>query len=242
MCVNKDHDFLEAAIDSVLQQDYINNFEFVIVANNCEDELYAKLNSYEDSRIKLFRTCIGQLCFNLNYAIDKSVGDYIIRMDSDDICLPQRLSITEDAILSNPGYEIFAFSANNIDDLGVKTGETISGLNIKKDTIFFKNTIIHPSVAIKRSLILKHGGYSGGFQSEDYDLWLRLKRANSFMVKYSGVKVLNYRIHESQSRGNFLPYAEAASYLLREFLITKRKKSLLGCIYFSIKRYIKGTK
>ena len=85
MCVNQDQPFLDQAVDSMIAQDYKDEYEIVIVANNCLDALFEKLQGYAEKskNIRLFRTSIGQLAFNLNYGFDQAKGDYVVRMDAD---------------------------------------------------------------------------------------------------------------------------------------------------------------
>ncbi|MCF3281393.1 glycosyl transferase family 2, partial [Escherichia coli] len=72
--------------------------------------------------------------------------------------------------------------------------------------------------------LFKIGGYLGGFQSEDNDLWIRMLRAHGFKLVNIDSVTLFYRINDHQIRGRVLPYAEVASYALREFLLKKRIK------------------
>lgn len=226
LCVHEDNPYLDRAINSILEQEYDKKFEFIIVANNCSNELFEKLKQYKDRRIKLYRTVIGQLSFNLNYAINKAIGEYIIRMDSDDVSLPERLTICEKYI---DKADVIAFSSNIIDeDDNIIDERILSSSNFSKK-LMFKNPIIHPAVMIKKTAILKARGYLGGFQSEDYDLWLRMdkQKATFLLVKE---KVLNYRISSIQSKGSLLPYCEISGYFWRDFLLTFNPKYLLGWI------------
>ncbi len=236
LCVNKKIPFLEDAINSILNQDYSRDFEFIIVANNCDDDLYEYLQTFIDSKIKLHRTKIGQLSFNLNYALDLAFGEYIIRMDADDVSLPNRLEITEKEVLRH-GSDVLGFLANYINENGDFIGETTdySSRNIRK-LLLKKNPFVHPTVAIKKDRLLSVGGYLGGRQSEDYDLWIRLSKLNEVNFKISPIKVLNYRITEEQSKGNALPYCEVSSYFLREFLISWHPRYLFAMLLSVAKR------
>lgn len=230
MCVHEDNPYLDKAIKSILDQNYEDDFEFIIVANNCKNELFEKIKNYQDSRIKLFRTSIGQLSFNLNYAIDKAVGKYIIRMDSDDISYPNRLN----DCCKYLDYDVVAFSANYIDEYDKKIKLfDVSSNNI--GNIFYKNPIIHPAVMIRKTILLENRGYLGGYQSEDYDLWLRLARNNNIKFFFSEEVVLGYRINDGQSRGSNLPYCEVSGYMIRDFYLNFKFKYLLGFLIFSIK-------
>ncbi|PSU97743.1 hypothetical protein C9J27_15450 [Photobacterium kishitanii] len=154
-------------------------------------------------------------------------------MDSDDVSLPHRLTICEDHL----GFDVVAFSANYIDEKNNIIGENLVGtFNIEKDLIK-KNPIIHPACMIKKDMLLKAKGYSGGFQSEDYDLWLRMEKLSA-KFHFSNVKVLNYRISALQSKGALLPYCEVSGYFLREWLLTLKFKYLKGLIIALIKRII----
>ncbi|PML53297.1 hypothetical protein BCT74_12340 [Vibrio lentus] len=233
LCVNEDNPFLDKAIRSILVQEY-NDFEFIIVANNCNDALYEKLESYtEDKRIKLFRTIIGQLSFNLNFAINLSKGDYIIRMDSDDISLPNRLSKCNDLVIHE--YDIIGFSVDLINEQDEIIGEQCLSDN-KLANIIYKNPFVHPATMIKRSFLISCKGYLGGFQSEDYDLWIRAYRKGGVRTFFTKEKVLNYRIRNGQSRGNLLPYCEVASYFYRELLLHPNLNNLASFILATGKR------
>lgn len=240
MCVNKDNNYLDEAVNSILCQTF-SEFEFIIVANNCDDDLYKKLSDYKDNRIRLFRTKIGQLAFNLNYGVNESIYDYIVRMDSDDISHPKRLEILKETIECNPS-NFYCFSYDVIDtNNNVLRKVSMLGGPVNMDSLFFSNKICHPTVAFNKNKFFELRGYSGGFQSEDMDLWFRLNRAD--ITIYSSVEsVLKYRIHPQQSKGNILPYCEVSGYILRELLLDFSIKKLLALIISIGKRIVKPYK
>lgn len=230
MCVNKDNGFLHDAIISVLGQTY-RNFEFIIVANNCTDELWAQLNTYNDKRLITYRTDIGQLSFNLNYGLNFSNGEYIVRMDADDLSMKKRLEIINRLIDQYDQPDVIGTSVEFIDLQSNIIKKYTPPLNKLSYKIHFKNIFVHPSVAIKKSVLIKERGYLGGFQSEDYDLWIRLLRNKNYSLYNIDIVTLQYRISDTQSRGSRLAYAESASYGFREFLL---KPSFLWFISFII--------
>ena len=83
LAINSDHGFLRDAINSILDQSF-EDFEFIIIANNCSDELWLELNKFTDldPRIKIKRLKIGGLIFALNYGLAIAKGAYIARMDA----------------------------------------------------------------------------------------------------------------------------------------------------------------
>ena len=87
---NTPREFLENAIQSILRQTY-GDFEFIIVDDCSTDDTEEYLRSIADSRIRVIRnqTNLG-ITKSLNIGLREARGEYIARMDSDDIALPER--------------------------------------------------------------------------------------------------------------------------------------------------------
>lgn len=96
ICYNEKQDWLTESINSILNQTYLN-LEFIIVLDNPENiELKNILNEYKlkDSRVKLLINEVNKgLVFSLNRALKECSGDYIARMDADDISHLDRIKI-----------------------------------------------------------------------------------------------------------------------------------------------------
>lgn len=214
------HPWLMEAIGSVLVQDD-NDFEFLIAANACSDQLWQYLQACvkDDPRVQLIRTAVGQLSFNLNVLVDHATGEYVVRMDSDDISESHRIRTLRQAIAErNP--DIIGSCVSLIDTDGMAVGEMtfpLSNSEIIK-SLPSRTVFCHPSVAIRRQFLLDIRGYLGGFASEDTDLWLRAVRAHGRLENLPD-KLLRYRLHESQTIGSRAGYAEVAGHWLREFLM-----------------------
>ena len=82
---------LREAVDSILNQTF-GDLEFIIVDDGSRDRTWEILQSYDDSRIVLLRNeqNIG-LTKSLNRGLAATRGEYVARMDADDVSLPQRL-------------------------------------------------------------------------------------------------------------------------------------------------------
>lgn len=241
MCVNKLTSFVGDAVRSVLDQTD-PEFEFIIVANNCNDDLWFFLNEFDDPRIKLYRTNIGQLSFNLNYGLNLAKEGYILRMDADDIALPNRLEVTK-AMLFDHGYpDLLGGAAFLIDESGSEIGYVNSPCEDAeiKASFWRTNKIIHPGCSFRVASVINLGGYCSGFMSEDYDLWLRASRSKEFTFCNVDVPFIKYRINLGQARGKSLGYAEVAGHLLREALVLNSLKMLLGSVIACFKKYVKG--
>lgn len=219
LCVNRSTPCLAQSVGSVLtQQD--GDFEFLIAANACNDELVDELSRLvgDDPRVRIFRTVIGQLAFNLNFLADQAKGDYLVRMDGDDVCEPHRLAVLRHSLAEHP-VDVLGSWALLINDEGLTIGEfrlPVGHAEIVRK-LPFGTVFCHPTVAVRREFLLGLRGYLGGFVSEDTDLWLRgLRQGASF----SNVPacLLRYRIHASQASGSRRGYAEVAGHWLRELL------------------------
>ena len=87
---NTPEEFLKKSIDSILNQTY-SNIEFIIVCDGNREE-YEKIKKINDNRIKVLLNDNNRgLPYSLNFAIENSTGDYIARMDSDDIAINDRI-------------------------------------------------------------------------------------------------------------------------------------------------------
>lgn len=233
MCVNQDQPFLSQAVESMIAQDHKDEYEIIIVANNCLDALYDKLQSYAEKskNIRLFRTSIGQLAFNLNYGFDQAKGDYVVRMDADDVCFPDRLTRTAE-MLEVHGYpDVLSGLAQRIDESGTMIGgpESLSRKKNASDLLWLKNPIVHPATAIKRESLLKVRGYLGGINCEDYDLWLRMDRARMAIVSANFVAI-QYRINPYQVKGSRIAYADGVGLKLREALFRGNLRFFAGTL------------
>ena len=230
MCVKDSEAFLPAAIESILTQTY-EDFEFIIVENGSKDRSWEIINSYEDSRIRPFQTPIAQLPFNLNFGIMHSKGQYIARMDSDDISMPGRLA------------KQATFLDDNSKTAVIGTGFTIFGEGISDRTINvpvtderirrllpFRFVLCHPTTVVRRDVLIQYRGYEHVRFCEDLDLWLRISRTNEWKFANLDESLLRYRVHPKQSKGSSEAYYSSVSILLKEGLIQRRPSLYLAAI------------
>lgn len=245
-CINKWCEYTDGAISSMLAQDYSYDYEIIVVANNCEDDVYNKIKKIEQesNKLKLYRTDIGQLAFNLNYAANLARGEYLVRMDSDDFCYPDRLKKTHQKLIENDFPDVICGGARFINEDGC-TIKTVSFNASTIDVIKMLprgNCLIHPCTAIKKSSLLKVRGYAGGIVCEDYDLWLRMAR-DKFEFRIFSELLIDYRVHSQQSRGNLNGPADGAGYMIRELILTNNFSYFLGflkrlslCVFLKVRK------
>lgn len=179
MSVYNGETYLREAIDSILDQTY-SNFEFLIINDGSTDNSVSILESYDDPRIRLIHNGenIG-LTKSLNKGINLAKGDYIARMDADDVSIKERF---EYQLKKISGFDCVCSQAIDIN---------ISLDNSKKiaSYLFFENPIIHSSVFIKKNVLNVNKYDSTVRFAQDYDLWTRLIKKHKFsLVQKSVIK------------------------------------------------------
>lgn len=241
-CVNKTSPFLRPSIDSILSQTH-ESFQFLISANACLDDLIVELESYtkNDKRVRIIRSDVPQLSFNLNLLLDQARSEWVVRMDADDVSEPHRLERIAYYISSNPEVDIWGSWATIIDESGseIRTFQPQTTTKGIKKVFPYTNQICHPTVAFRRSFWLQMRGYLGGLVSEDYDLWLRALNAG-VQIRNIPEPLLRYRIHTDQVSGSRRGYAEVAGHWFREFLLKPSLFNIKGLAVSGAKAVLKS--
>jgi glycosyltransferase involved in cell wall biosynthesis len=239
LAVHNGQEYIQETLTSLLSQTY-KEFEIIIVLNCSSDATKEIIQKLDDARIFLYETSVCQLAFNLNYGLNKASGEYIVRIDADDIADPKRLEKQLETI-EKYGYDVVGTNITYIDENTQPIGEKIYPEHNKaiRKAIFYTCPLAHPSVMYKKEVIMGVGGYMNGKVSEDYDLWLRLMR-NPEVVFYNMQEPLtHYRIHANQAKGNTYAYAEIAGYMLRETLFRKSLRCFIGIFIYIFKMIVK---
>lgn len=234
LCTHVGGKLLHEAISSCLNQTF-TDFELIIIINGRDaSAIKCEINSWKfanDPRIRIYQTEVIGLSFSLSLGMHAAKGKYIARMDSDDVSYPNRLSVQVEFMENNPEISVLG-SAFEIIDLDGNPKEIIqnplSDRGIRQ-LMIFKNPICHPSVVMRREVILMVGGYLGGHQSEDYDLWLRISLLQN--IKFSNLSkvLLGYRcVGVGNARKSVEAYASMAGSQLRTFITSGKIRWLLA--------------
>lgn len=168
--------YLKEAVKSILDQTY-SNFEFIVVDDGSTDSSKTYLKSLRDKRVILLKNNknLG-LSKSLNKALKKASGDYIARMDADDISAPERLQRQLNFFAKNQSIDLCGSYASIIEKDGKKVGVLkypTAPVEIKRKIILF-NPIIHPSIMARRKFFEDLQGYRDQYDgAEDYDLLIR---------------------------------------------------------------------
>ena len=174
---NDEHCVLNAIYSVLCQSD--PNFQFIIVDDASDRPTRNILNrvAKADSRIILIRNEKQQgITKSLNIGAARCDGDIIVRIDSDDLCMPDRLYWTKKAFLSDKELSVF-YSGYHVHTTDGHQAGYIPGYTpfIANFLMPWVNKIAHPSASFTRSAFEKAGGYDDALSSgQDHDLWLRM--------------------------------------------------------------------
>jgi glycosyltransferase involved in cell wall biosynthesis len=109
--------FISQAVQSILHQTY-SDFELIIINDGSTDGTLNILRDFQtaDSRIRLITRANRGLATSLNEGIAMARGQWIARMDADDVSHPNRLSHQFEKLKAQPDLDIVATRAITIDD------------------------------------------------------------------------------------------------------------------------------
>ncbi len=189
--------YLAESLDSVLAQTY-QNWELVIINDGSTDGTENLILRYPDKRIKYLPNDGNKgIIFSLNRGLQESGGEFIARLDADDIALPFRIEKQVEFLLENQDYAMCGSYFQTIDSKGghLKNVEFPANNRDARSFLLLHNCFCHSAIMM-RSNIAKELKYDEKFQvCEDYDLWYRISRTG---------KVLNlpvfatlYRVHDN---------------------------------------------
>lgn len=200
MAVYNGEAYLRDAIDSVINQTF-KDFEFLIIDDGSTDTSLKIIQSYSDPRIKLVRNRRNmRIIYTLNRGLRLAKGDYIARMDADDIAFLDRLDKQVSFMDENPDIGISGtwtriFANSKI--ISKTIAEPVSHEEIRCK-LLFSNSFQHPSVIIRRAFLEKYDlRFDDKFlHVEDYELWVRASM--KFRLANIPKVLLYYRYHGSQ--------------------------------------------
>lgn len=200
MSVYNAEKYLREALDSIVNQTY-RNFEFIIINDCSKDNSLTILEEYakeHKSIILLSNLDNLGLTRNLNLALSISTGDYIARMDADDISNLNRFKRQIDFFTNDSTYDIVGTFSEDIDGHGAIIRTRTSPISHGKimEMLPRLSPITHPTVMFKRSSLQKLGFYNVKYAtSQDLDLWLRAAGAG---LKFYNIPeyLFQYRMDE----------------------------------------------
>lgn len=199
---NTPEEYLRPAIESILNQTY-QNFEFIIIDDCSTDDSLSIIESYTDSKIKIIRNekNLG-ITKSLNRGLAVAKGEFVARMDADDISLETRFEKQVEFLKNHPEHIVCGTGVELIGDWQTNHSNKFMCRIIPPKEEFricllFENNpnIVHPTAMFNRKLLLKHNiTYNENYPlAQDYRMWISC----SEFAECANISetLLKYRVH-----------------------------------------------
>jgi glycosyltransferase involved in cell wall biosynthesis len=179
LAVYNGQEYLRFAMESILAQTF-TDYEFIIIDDGSTDETLFILRHYETQHPQLHivsRPNKG-LTATLNEGLALAQGEFLARMDADDIALPRRLEKQVAYLRAHPETVLVGSRVLLIDPEGLAIREECcEATHDQIDSAHLNNgwPVVHPSVLMRTEAVRRVGGYREPYNTlEDLDLFLRL--------------------------------------------------------------------
>lgn len=171
--------YLDLALDSVFHQTIKPDQVVLILDGPINNDLYEVIEKYihTNSSLEVYPQNINKgLSTALNIGLKKCRNEIVFRMDTDDICFPNRFEKTIEMYRKYPELDVVGSFAIMINEDG-KEIKQMSVPSTQKDIYrkVWTCPFIHPTVSFKKTALLRVGGYNpnSGPRQDDYELWFR---------------------------------------------------------------------
>lgn len=194
-------EFLSQAVDSVLSQTF-ENLELLLVDDHSTDAAISALDK-SDPRLKIINSQGQGVVDASDTGFAHCLGEYIARMDADDISLPGRIYQQLDYLDRNPSIDIAGCCVEIFSEQGIRGGlkryqKWLNSVRTPEEVqqqIFIESPLPNPGLMFRKAALQQLGGYRNIQWPEDYDLLLRADAAGIQMGKPAPV-LLRWREHE----------------------------------------------
>lgn len=172
-------DHLAECIESILNQSF-KDFEFIIIDDASTDHTPTILEDFtkKDKRINVITHEKNQKqTAAANTAINSAKGNYLARIDADDVALPKRFEKQFAFLEENTNYGMVGSWTDTINENGDILGQwkTAEEDGMLKWNLLFGTSFAHASVMMRTDIVKKVGLYQSP-EAEDFDLWSRISR------------------------------------------------------------------
>ena len=241
---NEPKRFIEESISSILNQTY-SKLELLIADDSTKEETIKVIDDFaaNDDRVRVIRKETRMGFVNaLNIALKEAKGDFIARMDGDDISFPDRIRKEVDYLTNHKDAAMVYSSYISIDEMGQIISRSFPPINyffLKHQLNCGNNPVVHPAVMVN----LNVSGpirYDNVCAAEDYLLWLKIAQKgkigviNKPLVKY---RILQDSLSRRIDNQNF--YYFILMLLVNKFslqtTITDKESQIFSNIYKHLK-------
>lgn len=212
--------YLREAMDSMLSQTF-TAFELIVLDDCSPDNADKVLDTYNDPRIVRYKGDKNLGLSNvLNIGIEMARGEFIARMDSDDVSLPERLQVQVCYLEQHPKIDLVSVGMQLF---GAKEEVWIREQDhekVKLNALFY-SPVLHASSMWRKDSFERNGlrFRQDMVPAEDYDLWAEALLKGLKLVNLPDV-LYKYRIHEAQSTLQTEKSAEKCRIVQQNYLRT----------------------
>jgi glycosyltransferase involved in cell wall biosynthesis len=184
------------AAGSILRQD-LRDLELLVVDDGSTDRSVEILEGLRDPRVRIHRHASNQgIIATLNEGLELARGEYVARMDGDDVSLPGRLSRQAAYLDAHPHVAVLGGEVVNMgtDTHTWRVPCDPAGVRAR---LLFSNPIAHAAVMLRPAALRAAGlRYDSAYpHAEDYALWVAVAERAGAAIANVPEKVLNFRMH-----------------------------------------------
>ncbi|MDH3942470.1 MAG: glycosyltransferase [Anaerolineae bacterium] len=212
------------------------DFEVLSVDDGSSDDTPAILKDWasRDARFRTLTLPHEGIIPALNAGLEACRGEYIARMDGDDLAHSERLSLQSEYLDEHPEVALVASQVEGFPKGDLREGfriyiewlnSVVSDADVRRE-MYVESPFAHPSVMFRREVVRGLGGYQEHGWAEDYDLWLRMAHAGARFAKLPQA-LLQWREHperltRTDSRYSLENFLRAKAHYLAEGLLKGR--------------------
>lgn len=246
---NDNANFLSRALASIYEDQTRKPDEIVVVFDGpLTDELYYVLDEFSKGKMDVVRYYPQNINRGLGEALrigaEKCTGDYIFRMDSDDISHPLRFEKQLAYIETHPEIDVLGtdiaefYQSLNEADMRVRVCPAQHNSIVKMGRR--RNPMNHVTVCIKKEALIKCGGYENLLLLEDYYLWLKMIAAGCVLANINEslvyVRIGNGFNSKRGSKVRIKGWKFLQCYMLDHGMI-KKSEALMNMLYIRMFTY-----
>jgi GT2 family glycosyltransferase len=192
--------YLAGAVESILAQTFYD-FELIAIEGGSTDRSPAILREFAESdvRVRVLAQGARGLAGALNEGIGSARGEFLARMDADDISHPDRFATQLAYLRGNPEVAVVGSAMRLIDADGRRLRD-VDYPQLPSEvarSLESGSALAHPAVMMRADAVRQMGGYRAVLDhAEDYDLWLRM--SEHFQLANLPDRLFSYRHHPSK--------------------------------------------
>lgn len=190
--------YVAEAARSILASSF-RDLQLLAIDDGSTDDSEARLRSIADPRLRIISNPENMgVVKTLNRGFDLADGEFIARMDADDISMPKRLAQQVAFMEANPHIGVcgtWATAFGSGPKRVLRGPLAPAAIHVR---LFGYNSLVHPTVILRRSFFVRHElrFATDAMHAEDMDLWMRA--AECFPLANIPVVGLRYRVHANQ--------------------------------------------